>query len=1411
MPKEYPIGTIREWQKGRVIKAHKPMDPFSSGWILLKTSPRLQEIGQQCDALAREILKYKIPINGEKFLDHEIDEYTDADGNKIFTADLFKQYEGFYGAGRYSFRNEFSRQYMEDEMRLKEEISAALVQANKEKGGDSKRIVLTDEERNEIKKRVIAEHKECANPFTVEHAQKLYEIVRRVKAQLEEGVDFKDPKKKEIYQKFISAADSIPMLYDKIKIKRALKNSMIEMIEDAFSDNWGVRESCKDYINNKFQEYVRKYAEQISKDALDEQMERFGVTIDMEPDEFYKRIYDKIDEELDSDDGSFKDLIYLRFLKKYGKVVDGNWSLEHLPALHNLEKTILELPEGHFLKNDMVTLITNRTYKGGDRGGYAWYDGADRRINFSANCVEKGSVFGVLKDPDEFRSVLFHEIGHAVSKKLGRQEFYDYRKFVVECGWTYQSPELRSNMTATAGDKPIPRTGSNSNIKLITLYATTSPEEAFAEYYSFYNLHKNEIDKFLDTGNENFLKKTVVYKIDNEDGIFVGSSNVSKRMLDLSKDSDFKIFDEYNKTMASLSQREEPTKIELVSPWKTTFTPEEVQKYDPQLLRARKDLNISKMPPTVSYRKNDKNVIIDGITRVEAARMNKRAVPTITLSYEFYKNLKDKGWSDEQISNCAYTQYKNERTPYQKKSEVKIYGMTYHHQFVPVDVLKENVDVFRAMRKIYNSKELQKALSELFEKSIGDGVSKNMTINQIAERHGVPIKVIIEQLKMGVRVEMEHTTDKQEAKRIALDHLYEFPDYYTRLKIMEEQAEEDIPPHKIDIKKSGGGVLIIFTDVIEKARSGRYVDNSENRRLGRVGMTYGEYQRKLEFDEERRVEERSKNLDPIYEKVSKRIEDGLKKAGYEVKYISKSSTPYGKSWYLRLDDSVNGDQIRISDHSVGAKRYINDNTVAYIDYRISDEELDKRIDYIVRYLKRKDEKREELNRIREREKQEFEDFSQRRDRLYGELEELGLGVSIVERTYQDIDEIKSKHPDWSNIFQEKLPGGAFKYSYTKPKDSYTSKSKVSREYLRYLEETFLKKSFMVNDVLGIRGSAINLVNSFTEDELITKARSGIYIDNPENRRLKRVGQKYGYKKQDGGVADNNDDNKKSNKGTDEYTDDELANFAKETSDEDLKRAAAGSDERLRIIAKIELERRKSEGLEKEETSDGDKKEESVGNNKEEDKPKDVKQGDKDKKKISEKIKDLIKREREFFRSGGNEPNSEERKNLSEFLKRKSKGIVLVLKKEVKEIEEASIEIGKFFSGKRLSDEEKKAIKTVFGHMALVIGSIAVSGGAGSLLSMGTGVIFKELFLHYLEHVGLMGVARVALFASINSDIEKSGANNDVDEVLEMLINDFANYVKNEKIDEDVWNDVFNKVVEEIINDEDDNSGEDGNK
>jgi hypothetical protein len=50
-------------------------------------------------------------------------------------------------------------------------------------------------------------------------------------------------------------------------------------------------------------------------------------------------------------------------------------------------------------------------------------------------------------------------------------------------------------------------------------------------------------------------------------------------------------------------------------------------------------------------------------------------------------------------------------------------------------------------------------------------------------------EVNAKELAMGVKVEMEHTSYPSIAKQIALSHLKEIEDYYTRLKNMEIEAK----------------------------------------------------------------------------------------------------------------------------------------------------------------------------------------------------------------------------------------------------------------------------------------------------------------------------------------------------------------------------------------------------------------------------------------------------------------------------------------------------------------------------------------------------------------------------------------------------------------------------------------------
>jgi hypothetical protein len=81
------------------------------------------------------------------------------------------------------------------------------------------------------------------------------------------------------------------------------------------------------------------------------------------------------------------------------------------------------------------------------------------------------------------------------------------------------------------------------------------------------------------------------------------------------------------------------------------------------------------------------------------------------------------------------------------------------------------------------------------------GNADNKSLIQIAKKHDAKnyyhidnmVQSLKKELEMGIKIEMEHTDDKDKAKEIAMDHLWENPSYYTKLKKSEiEEVKKEI-------------------------------------------------------------------------------------------------------------------------------------------------------------------------------------------------------------------------------------------------------------------------------------------------------------------------------------------------------------------------------------------------------------------------------------------------------------------------------------------------------------------------------------------------------------------------------------------------------------------------------------------
>ena len=162
---------------------------------------------------------------------------------------------------------------------------------------------------------------------------------------------------------------------------------------------------------------------------------------------------------------------------------------------------------------------------------------------------------------------------------------------------------------------------------------------------------------------------------------------------------------------------------------------------------------------------------------------------------------------------------------------------------------------------------------KLKENKIKGGLSDKKTLEDIAKKHAyndstdstskeMILKMfnhIKKELDKGIKVEMEHTKNRETAKEIAMDHLYEDPNYYIKLSKVEtnegKNSAKDIfikdllnDPEYIEFKKN----RMFFDDETRQQRS-----------LGTVNVTSGDpfiqkkkYSRIKESESEKNIDEK---------------------------------------------------------------------------------------------------------------------------------------------------------------------------------------------------------------------------------------------------------------------------------------------------------------------------------------------------------------------------------------------------------------------------------------------------------------------------------------------------------------------------------------------------------------------------
>jgi len=149
-------------------------------------------------------------------------------------------------------------------------------------------------------------------------------------------------------------------------------------------------------------------------------------------------------------------------------------------------------------------------------------------------------------------------------------------------------------------------------------------------------------------------------------------------------------------------------------------------------------------------------------------------------------NTKDSDESDKYVCHkCGF----DNRTYY----DGDIIGKAESHLLAsPEQIKTENIEQMENIEPIMVDCEIVET-----ELPVGK-LAKGMTLSEVAAHHGLKAEDLQKAINDGIETEMEHTDSSEIARAIALDHLYEDPKYYDKLKEIEKPNQKAEGGHVMD-------------------------------------------------------------------------------------------------------------------------------------------------------------------------------------------------------------------------------------------------------------------------------------------------------------------------------------------------------------------------------------------------------------------------------------------------------------------------------------------------------------------------------------------------------------------------------------------------------------------------------------
>jgi hypothetical protein len=211
-----------------------------------------------------------------------------------------------------------------------------------------------------------------------------------------------------------------------------------------------------------------------------------------------------------------------------------------------------------------------------------------------------------------------------------------------------------------------------------------------------------------------------------------------------------------------------------------------------------------------------------------------------------------------------------------------------------------------------------KSFKQFIKETHPSKIKSHKTVEQIAKKHRLSVSFIQKQLDMGEPIEHEHTKDHTLAMDIALQHLDEIPDYYTRLKKMESSAKKEHKKFK-DVKEEKGEIrycnLCKKEESKEECKYGSVMWSMYTRANKILSQNQIKYNttRPHPANESVTIEDADGNtflevIDLIKPERMKGISEGRKSGDYSLHdWFSKSKSKNGKPGWVQLGGKYAGE------------------------------------------------------------------------------------------------------------------------------------------------------------------------------------------------------------------------------------------------------------------------------------------------------------------------------------------------------------------------------------------------------------------------------------------------------------------------------------------------------------------------